>query len=387
MRVIFCTMICDGKTREIDAVPQRILLVKTHAIGDTLLTTPAMRGVRKNFSRAYIALLTGKSSAVIVKRNPDIDEIISFDEAILFKPNPMGIGKLIRQVRQRRFDVAFVFQRSFLIHFLVWTFGIHTRIGFDNNGSGFFLTHRVPWDRSASRWTADCHLDLLRFIGAPVEESNLIIELSRKEEDFSSTFLQNNGVFENDVVIGMFPGGGKNSRDTVYEKRWPVENYAEVARWLFSNYDVKILAFGSSGEARLCRTMIEQSQVPVINACGKTTLKQLSALIKRCNLFITNDSAPLHIAVAVGIPTIALFGPTVATVIVPKTDRLLVIKSSYPCSPCYCNSVFPGCDNPGCMGAITTEEVLGAVENELKRRGIVRRGVSDAKDGEAQKSD
>jgi len=329
------------------------------------MITPAMRALRRQFPQAHIALLTGRLSHEIMRGNPDIDEILSFDEVGLFAWHPMEALKLIRRIRKEHFDTAFIFQYSSLIHSLVLMFGIPFRIGYDNAGSGFSLTHKIPWEKDGRRWTGDIHLDIARFLGARIEERNLIVEVSEEDMAFVDRFLKQEGAGADDALIGIFPGGGKNSRDTVYQKQWGIEKYAFIIDALFANYQAKIIIFGSRDDQEIVSKLTGLCRAKLINACGKVGLKQLAALIKRCSLFITNDSAPLHIAIAMGTPTVSVFGPSRASAIVDRSARHITIQSRYPCSPCYCNSVFPGCEKPRCMDAIGYEEVLAATQLQL----------------------
>ncbi len=347
--------------------PKKVLLVKTHAIGDTILITPAIKAIRDRYPQAEIVLLTGRLPGEIIKGNSDVDEIISFDESVLFTPRPFQIVKLIKEVRKRKFDMVFVFQYSFFIHTFVKAFGIPFSIGFDHRNSGFLLTRKVPWDRTGKRWVADVHLDLARVLNIDIKDKSLKIEVSDGEMKFAYNFLKINKVSSDDLIIGIFPGGGKNSRDTVYQKRWNIENYARVISVLILKYKARVIVFGSGNDWELIEKLIEFSGPGVINACGKLNLKQLSAVIKKCSLLLTNDSAPLHIACAVDTPTISLFGPSRASALVNQTDKHIAIQSSYPCSPCYSNSVFPGCRDPKCMESISYDEVLSAIEKLLNK--------------------
>ncbi|OGX37608.1 MAG: hypothetical protein A3D87_07035 [Omnitrophica WOR_2 bacterium RIFCSPHIGHO2_02_FULL_50_17] len=347
-------------------MPKRILLVKTHAIGDTILVTPAMRALRRRFPAAHMALLTGRRSAEIMEGNPDIDEIISFDESVLFRPDSKGIIRLIFQIRRQKFETAFVFHYSGFIHLLVLAFGIPCRIGYTKDGSGFSLTHKIPWDEQDRRWTADIHLDIARFVGAQIEDRSLTVEVPEKDREFAGRFLRQNNIECNDILIGIFPGGGKNSRDVVSQKRWGIEKYAHVVEAVSAAYQAKIIVFGSRDDQDTVLELSRISKLQLINACGKTNLKQTAALLQRCAVLITNDSAPLHIAIAVGTPTVSVFGPSRAASLVDKDARHIIIQSPIPCSPCYCNSVFPGCDKPLCMDAIGCEEVLTAVGRQMK---------------------
>ena len=352
--------------------PKRILLVKTHAIGDTIMITPSIKALRNKYPNAHIGLLTGLSSMRIIQGNTDIDEILAFDETALFAPKPTEIIKLIHRVRMKKFDMAFIFQYSSLIHLLVKAFGIPFRIGFDKDGSGFSLTRSVPWDITDKRWTGDVFLDIASLAGAEITDKRLRINISGDDIKFADAFLKSNSVTDKNILVGIFPGGGKNTRDTVYQKRWGVEKYAAIIDMLSANYDAKIIAFGSSDEEKLISRLIKLSHAEIINACGKTNLKQLAALIKKCSLFIANDSAQLHIAIAMDTPTVSLFGPSRAKTIIEENEKHIAIQSAYPCSPCYCNSVFPGCENPECMEAINIDAVISTVEKQLDKLCLIK---------------
>ncbi|MBI2472557.1 MAG: glycosyltransferase family 9 protein [Planctomycetes bacterium] len=366
------TKLLKKNERQFPDSPGRILLVKTHAIGDTIMITPAIKALRNRYPNAHIGLLTGLSSMKIIQGNTDIDELLAFDESALFAPKPTEIIKLIYRVRMKKFDMAFIFQYSTLIHLLVKAFGIPFRIGFDMDGSGFSLTRSVPWNVSGERWTGDVFLDLARLAGAEITDKRHKIHISEGDIKFADDFLKSNRITDKDILVGIFPGGGKNTRDIVYHKRWGIEKYAAIIDMLSANYNAKIIVFGSSDEENLASALLKLSRTEIISACGKTNLKQLSALIKKCSLFITNDSAPLHIAIAMDTPTVSLFGPSRAKSIIEENEKHVAIQSTYPCSPCYCNSVFPGCEKPECMEAIGINEVIIAVERQLGKLCMIK---------------
>lgn len=353
--------------KDLPCSPKRILMVKTHAIGDAILVTPAIRALRNRYPGSEIVLLTGRQPEEIIDGNKDINEILSFDESALFNLNLLKIIKLIKMVRKEHFIMSFIFHYSSLMHLLVLAFGIPYRIGFDKDGTGFSLTHKLPWDNKGEHWTADVSLDLARFVGANTEDKSLKIEISKRDMGFADNLLRDYKICSDDILIGIFPGGGKNPRDIVYQKRWGIEKYATIIDILSARYGAKIIIFGSPNDKKVVSKLINISKTSVINTSGKVNLKQLSALIKKCSLLITNDSAPLHIAVAVDTPTVSLFGPSRARAIVEENEKHIPIQSTYPCSPCYCNSRFPGCDNPQCMEAISCNEVLAIAERQLNK--------------------
>jgi len=165
------------------------------------------------------------------------------------------------------------------------------------------------------------------------------------------------------------PGGGTNPRDRVPAKRWGAERCATLAAALAAQ-GRRVLLAGGAGDRTVLRAVAQEAarQGARIETL-EPSIPELGGLLARCGLLVTNDSAPLHLGLALGAPTVALFGPTNPRALTPPdARRLKVIESPLPCSPCYSNSLFPGCDNPRCMDAIATDEVLDACLSMLSSR-------------------
>jgi len=177
--------------------------------------------------------------------------------------------------------------------------------------------------------------------------------------------LLKSGIPVSEPFVAVAPGGGKNPRDTVHAKRWKAENFARLADEISVRYRLKVVLLGSVDDRAVVDRLLSVSSNAPVDFCCKTNLKQLGACIERASLLITNDSAPLHIGVALSTPTISLFGPSDPRLLLPRDERHIAIQSRVECRPCYTNNLFPGCTDCLCMDRICLDEVLAAVEKQL----------------------
>lgn len=341
--------------------PGRILLVKTHAVGDVLLTTPAIRAVRRRFPGAELHLLVCDQVRNVVDTNPDIDKIISFDSRLIVQGVLSDWMRLIRRLRAGKYDLAVIFHPSPWLHLICWAAGIARRVGFDQGGSGFSLSRAVPWQPNTTRYVADVYLDLARtFDPAPL--TPLVLELTPDDRRKTQAVCSRCGLSANEVLVAVCPGGGLNPRDCVPEKQWPPERFAAV----IDRLGCKVALVGGKSDKDAAAAVDRDSSREIINLCGELTFRQTAALFDRCALVISNDSAPLHIAVAMGTPTVGIYGPSNSAALMPSGNpRHIAVTSSAPCSPCYANSVFPGCQRPKCLENVSVDEVLQAASAQL----------------------
>jgi len=343
----------------------KILIVKTHAIGDLLLVTPSIRAIRGLFPDAEISLLTGAWSAPVLQNNPYIDEIISVDDDILFQRKWMAIWGLVRRLKRKHYDLAFILQPSGKIRFMVFSAMIKERIGLAFEGKGFFLTDPVLWEPKRSRYIAENYLDVVRKVGKGDFDTVLDLFLTDDEIMRAERFLKERGIDSRRKLIGIAPGGGKNPRDYVPMKLWGRERFVEVIRKVRGQFDVGVVLFGSEHDREICGYIRSNTPEGVIDTSGEVDLRGLMALIKRCELLLTNDSAPVHFAIALGTPTVTLFGPTNPYTLLPNDPNHVAITSTVNCSPCYSHEAFPGCDAPCCMDYIDVETVFNVVAKKL----------------------
>jgi len=169
-------------------------------------------------------------------------------------------------------------------------------------------------------------------------------------------------------LIAVCPGGGKNPRDKVNAKRWPAGRFAEAALTLAQETGSKVLVLGGQGDEAALSAVIDRIPFKGIRPKGMT-LRELAGLISFCSLVVTNDSAPVHIAAALEVPCVTIYGPTNPLAVGPRVATHHVVKSSAECSPCYSNERFPGCRDPFCLRDIAVEAVLKAARKALAEKG------------------
>jgi len=348
---------------------ERILIFRTGAIGDVLMTTPFVRALRNRFPKAHITYFVGRWAKEAIRGNPNIDELIVFDERIFFNVRRMpNIFKLIREIKRRSFDVAFILDISFVYPLVAYLAGIPIRVGFDRNGEGFALTHKVEY--GSVKHHIEYYLDLLSFFGvdSSIAPKDMVIAVFKKDEEYASRLFTSYKVSDKDPVIGVAPGGAKNPGEDMPIKRWPLEYYAELIDILVKHLNAKVIVFGGPSDKELAEKLMKLTSVPFIDLIGKTTLKQAAATIRKCRLFITHDSGLMHLAAASGTPTISIFGPTNPLKLAPLGNKHIYIKKELSCSPCYRDGVFADCKHQTCLKKIKPLHILQLARSMLNSR-------------------
>ena len=342
---------------------RRILVRGTNWIGDAVLTTPALAALRARFPQARIALLVKPAVAELLQCHPAIDDIVLYRD-----PGPhAGLGgklSLALQLNRGRYDLAILLQNAFEAAAVTALAGIPNRYGYATDGRSFLLTHRVPLTPKVRRkHQVEYYLELLKPLGIPVEPAAPMLRTTPGEDAAAHDLLYAFGVKPDQVVIGLNPGSVYGSA-----KRWLPERFAQVADRLAAEHAACVLIFGGKGEEELGTAIAGMMTAPTIVYSGRTTVRQLMALIKRCRLFITNDTGPMHVAAAFGVPLVAIFGPTNPVTTSPYGPGHELVRHPVECSPCLLRE----CPiDHRCMQGLGTDEVYGAAERQLQAAGLV----------------
>ncbi len=335
---------------------KKILVFRSGMIGDVLMTTPLLKSIRKKFPKADITYLVGDWSKKAIQGNPNIDSIITFDDRIIFKKKITKLIRLIRQIRKQRFDLCLVLDKHYLIGILAWLFKIPTRIGFNRSGEGFANNFNIPF--TGKKHEIEYNMDIAKFLGADSNDKQMEINLTKKDTEFANKFLKK---YKNKKkLIGISPGAAQNPGQNMPLKRWPTENYAELADILSKK--ATIILVGGPGDIKIAEKMNSFMKAKPINAVGIIALKESAALIKKCRLFITHDSGPMHLSAAVGTPTIALFGPTQPKRFGPigKKHRIIIKRAkNCPCYDMYGN--YKKCRKSRCMENLSVKKVADVI--------------------------
>ncbi len=339
----------------------KILVIQTAFIGDVVLITPLLETLAKGLPTAKLTVVTTPAGGEILAGNPAISQIIVYDK----KGSDRGISKffeMVEKIKREGFDLAVIPHRSLRSSLLAYLAKIPRRIGFDTSAGAFLFTTKIPYQRD--KHEVERNLDLARLgLGIKMIEQRLKIYLGDKEKVFAQKFLEEHGI-KDEFLIGFAPGSVWGT------KRWLASGYAQVGDELSNTYGARVIIFGSKDDAvvaeQIRQTMKTSTrQASAIIAAGKTNLKELSALIARCNLFVCNDTAPMHIAMAFNVLTVAIFGPTTLNIgFGPYGENFVVVeRAGLECRPCNLHGPRQ-CPKKhfACMNEISPQEVIRACQ-------------------------
>jgi len=356
-----------------EARPLRILIIKTHAIGDLLMTTPAIRDIRGAHPQAHITLLVGKWSSPAIRWNPHIDERIEVEDTVfLGRRNWRVLFALLFKIRRLRFDKAFVFHPLPAVHLFARLAGIPERYGLVAARGSRHLTAAVQEKLGPDDYYPDNFLRVAALDGVKTGAATLEVHTAAADEDAAEQALRAAGLEPGADYVLVAPGGGRNSKEDVAAKRWPTEHFIAVIRDLQRRRPGLPVILTGAGSDRVETGAVVAAMPHVIDLTGKTSLRALFSLTRRARAVLCNDTALLHVAVACGTPVVAAFGPTSRARFLPPARREDAVQSTLACSPCYVGGHFPGCTiGYQCMREIGPE-VLGAkLESVLNRpRGV-----------------
>lgn len=331
---------------------RKLLIRAVNWVGDAVLTTPAIGVIREHFPLAEITLLANPLVAQLFSPHPWVDRVITFDRKAAHR-GITGRLRLAATLRKEAFDTVVILPNSFDSALVPWLAGIPVRLGKNSDGRGLLLTGRYCPDKKLhSGHEVEYYLDLVRSFSIAGQATTPLLALTPAEEQAASALLSKHGIHPGDPIIGINPGAAFGSA-----KRWYPDRFAEVARQLGNEWGARVLIFGGSGETDISAEIEQQLKGNCVNLAGKTTVRELMALIRRCSFFITNDSGPMHIAAAFGVPLAAIFGSTDHKGTSPYTDKAVIIRKDVACAPCKLRE----CPiDHHCMTEVTAEDVVGA---------------------------
>jgi heptosyltransferase II len=313
---------------------RKILVRATNWVGDAVMSVPALQALRAAYQDAEISILARPWVAGLYGREPFCDELIPYEAPRGWH----GLGakaKLASRLRGRKFDCAVLFQNAFESAALVWLAGIPVRIGYDRDSRGFLLTHPVPVPKPGEtpRHQRFYYLELLRRAGLittyPDIES-IKLHGAGAAARAGSELFRNAGLAR--PVVGISPGAAYGGA-----KRWLPERFAEAGAQVADACGSALAVFGSIEEKPICDVVANSLQsrgLQVVNFAGQTSLSEFIEMAAACDLLLTNDSGPMHIASALGVPTVTVFGATDDEATGPTGSHTRVVRHPVECSPC-----------------------------------------------------
>ncbi len=304
---------------------ERILVLRTDGIGDVLNSTPAISALREAYRDAHISVLARHPGIEVLLLNPHIDELLAYDATARLRS--------IKKLRARCYDMAIVLHNSSWCNLMAYLSGAQYRVGrrSERKRFSFTLTHRVSSrDPKGTKHEIDRNMDVVRLVGAEDGTQELIFRLSVEERAWAKDFLRREDIYT--PLVGIHPGGSS------FDKLWPAENFAHAAIELAKRLEAKIMLFCGPGEEALLqgiqRHMADQSHTPDVITIAGLPLRQFAALLEKCSIFLCNDSGPMHIAAALKVPTVAIFGPTDHVRWGPRSEKAVVVRRDMDCWPC-----------------------------------------------------
>jgi heptosyltransferase-2 len=350
-------------TGHTNGAPRKILVSELWHIGDVVIAMPFLAALRQRFPHAEITLLAKAHATETLANTGLVDRFITFalpwtfiDEDRRTWRSWLGLPALVRRLRSERFDLAFDCSRDGRNHLLLYLSGAARRVGFGFGGGEFLLTDPVPAGSLDLHRTEDWLRLLTPFVAgsaAPVaSEPRLVI--SDKEREWLDRFLSTHRVRSGDFVVGVHPGGSSRL------KRWSVESFEAMARVASDEFDARILWIvdpaGTAADASLPEGSIR----------AKPTLRQLIALLSRCNLLICNDGGPMHLAAALGVPTFAVYSwgkPEWWRPPFQAVRHSWIQRLDIECRPCAGHCVFA---EPICLTGLSVDNAIDALRSELQ---------------------
>ena len=312
----------------------RLLIRATNWVGDAIMALPALQGVRRRFADAHIAILALPYVAEIYEGQGIADELIVYDRT-RGHAGIRGRERLAATLKSKRFDTALLLQNAFDAAWIAWRAGIPQRIGYNRDGRGLLLTKAilVPKAGEIPAHEKFYYLELLRRAGwaeSLPDVPEIALRVSADQLERAEEKLRALGARAGATRIAVGAGASYGSA-----KCWPPERFAQALNQLRLERDADVVLFGTPTENEVSAAIQTGLTRPALNLTGKTQIAELPALLSRCNVFLGNDSGAMHVAAAVGLPVVAVFGPTDPHGTAPATTRCTIVQERPYCSPCF----------------------------------------------------
>ena len=334
---------------------RKILVLQTAFAGDLILAAPLARGIKDAFKESEVHFLVIPETAVLLKHNPFVDKVWIYDK----RGSEKGIGpflRLMRKLSHEEFDLAVVPHRSLRSALLVFGARIPRRVGFDKSAGSIFFTDIVPYIKNLHE--VERNFKLIKILGWDGDIFPPELFPGAEEREEVDRFFDEAGIKSGEDLLAVAPGSVWPT------KRWLPERFASVINEFWKKQKIRSVLIGGKSDVILGKKIVSEAGKAALNGIGKFSLLGSAELIRRCRVILTNDSAPLHLGVAVGTPVVAIFGPTVPLFgFAPYGNGNTIIEKELECRPC---SIHGGKKCPKghfrCMRDISVEEVTKTLE-------------------------
>lgn len=333
-----------------------ILVIKLRYVGDVLLATPCLQAIKENLPHAKVTVVVNKGTEAILQNHPCVDDLVAVDRRSFVQ----GCRAIMR-LRKRRYDLVLDLTDGDRSAIMTWLVYARHRVGYnaEHRWRGRCYDRIVHGDPDAMH-TVDYYLRAVKEIGLDLGPHAPTLFYSPDDEKYADELLVDHGIDREQELVMIHPG----SRWAA--KSWLAERFAAVADTIQVSRSTRVVFAGSEQERVRVKNIQAQMLTTSVSIVGQTTVLQLAAVMKRCVLFLGNDNGPMHMAAAVGLPVVALFGPTDPKVWGPWGEGHRVFFKDLDCRACF----VPGCQlgSQSCMAKISVDEVMEAVSDCLKTK-------------------
>lgn len=356
-------------------VYKKVLIINIFGIGDVLFTTPLISHLKEHYPEMHIAYVCNRRTAPILADNPKINKIYIYErdeyQAIYKKSKKEFLKKLngaLHELKQEKFNVVIDLSSNSSAGFLMWFIGIKNRAGINYRNRSPFLNSPLCVNGFEGRHVVEYYLSFLKDFGITANSQKpLEITINPNNLLFAESWFKSNNLTAQDKIVCIVPGGGASWGKESDFKRWGAPKYAKLADKIIEKFNAKVILMGDENEKELCAQVGTLMRQRPIMAGGETTIGQFAALLNKCNLAVVNDGGPLHVAVAVGLKTISIFGPVDEVVYGPyPLMGHAVVRKGLTCQPCYRNFRMSTCRHISCLNNIEVDEVFEKVSSFLK---------------------
>ncbi len=325
--------------------PKRLLIIQLRRIGDVLLSTPVVRAIKLRYPGIRLAFLTESESRSLLEKNPFLDELMVWESAQY--TNPAYIIRILRALREKRFDTVIDLQGSPRTALASFLSGAKSRVGFDYRGRELFYNIKVKRE-SHPKYGSAFKLDILQPFNLSSDDLKPEIFLTAEALAWGKRFFSRYQLDDSGFKVALSPVSRRPY------KRWSLENFSKLASWLASNFRAKVILLWGPGERSIAEKVAENAGTNVLVSEQTQSLQEAAALIQSCNLFIGNDNGLKHIATAVGTPTFTIYGPSdPASWTYPDPRNHRYIKGSCSCR----GRQKRKCPGPVCLTSVSVEQV------------------------------
>ena len=340
---------------------RNIIVIALKRAGDTILSIPAYRAIKESLPQSQVTVFADSYVKDILERIDSIDNLVTYEKDFSWRKK----AKIVKKLSQSRFDLAVDLTCDYTFEGALWAYlsKASYRVGYNTYGRGFLFNKPAKHERG-NLHVMDEILSIVRSIGLNTQNKSLRIRASNEAKKRITQFLREGNVRDEDLFIGIHPGGYYPTQ------RWPKERFTEVADKMTEKYKARVVLIGGSGEEELIN-QIKQKMTSNPLIFLNQLARNLLGLIQACHLLVCNNSGPLHMATALGTPTVSTMGPTIAERWWPYGEGHVVIQKDLPCISC--NEGYCRIKTHDCMELISVEEMLEAIDLQISKINKIKK--------------